>query len=77
MHPDANMPGYALAWPYVSQPLNPTAEDHARHTTRPGIHYPSDVGMTSKASKLPFKAKKFSNPLTRKSVRTVKRRKKQ
>ena len=70
------LPGYKFGWPMISNPLAPTPADHTAHTTRPGIHYPEDVGMTSKHSKLPFKAKKMGNPLTKKTVRTVKRRKK-
>lgn len=76
MTPDDTIPGYKFGWPMISNPLNPTAEDIAAHTTRPGIHYASDVGMLSKHGKLPFKAKKMGNPLTKKTVRTVKRRKK-
>lgn len=76
MPPETTMPGYAASWPNIRNPMAITPDDHAAHTTRPGIHYPSDEGMSSKHSKMPFKARKFGNPLTKKIARTVKRRKK-
>lgn len=73
------MPNYT-EWPGIPNALNITAQDHAAHTTRKGIHHPSDLGMTAKHGNKIFKAIKIGNPLKPKgkvrSFKPVKRRKK-
>ena len=40
-----------LSWPGIPNPLNITAEDHAAHTQKPGIHRPEDLGHDGKKHK--------------------------
>lgn len=81
MAPDAPLPGYGNAsWPNVSNPLAPTAADHAAHTTRKGIPYPGDLGMTRKQTSMLLKAPKImksrSGKMPTRSTRGPKRKKK-
>lgn len=46
-------------WPYLPAHGQFTAEDHAAHTTRKGIHHPSDVVPGLSSTKLGKLAMKF------------------
>ena len=54
MSPDSN-------WPGIADPLNITPEDHARHTEKPGVPWPSDLLPGAKSTTMAKHALKFVN----------------
>jgi hypothetical protein len=71
MTPDAS-------WPNISDPLNITPEDHARHTERPGVPYPGDLLPGHKSTTMAKTALKFVNKphsMKKRHARPMRRRK--
>lgn len=69
MTPDAS-------WPNIANPLAITAEDHARHSERPGVPWPNDLMPGHKSTTMAKTALKFVNkPHTMPKRKMVARRK--
>lgn len=70
------MPSYGESWPRISNPLAPTPDDHAAHTSPKGIPHPEDLGMTRKHAKMLLKAPRLGKMTAHKAKPMKAKRKK-